>query len=648
MRLGIIITLAVLLASAAAAQVPETFSYQGVLTDASGDPLPDGDYDVRFKLYSVATGGSSLWSETRTVTTEGGLFSVILGEVTPFELPFDRTYWLELTMSGESAMTPRVKLAAVPYAIRALNTETVADEDWVISGDDVYHIPGQVAVGATPPAKSQEEGEQGDRSSSDAKLYVHGPETGVYGEAESLDNASTGRAGVYGVRLRVIENPGTGFAHGQTNNGVTGWNTYGDTYTFGLAGYTTLDNPRTGGVLGSTEDGDTWAALGYRAGDAQPWGVYTPGAAYVGATLVTNYMQMPTDAQNGYVLTSDYNGFAHWEPPTGGLDLPYVGSTAYNGTAFDVSNTLNGITTAIRGESAGLYGGTFSAARSSHDTRAVQGVVTATGNYDAVGVYGKSTTAENYGIGGSFEGGYKGVRGYVKANEANSSPYYGIDGEVSGVYGYTYGVRGRVTSGDGTNYGVLGDAHGMGLNYGIYGMAYDGVTNYAGYFAGDVHVAGTLSKGAGSFKIDHPLDPENKYLSHSFVESPDMMNIYNGNVVLDAAGEAWVTMPDWFGALNRDFRYQLTPIGGPGPNLYVAEKINGNRFKIAGGAPGLEVSWQVTGIRQDPYAEEHRIPVEEDKPAHERGLYLNPELYGQPESMGLHRPGDDRNHERQR
>jgi hypothetical protein len=135
------------------------------------------------------------------------------------------------------------------------------------------------------------------------------------------------------------------------------------------------------------------------------------------------------------------------------------------------------------------------------------------------------------------------------------------------------------------------------------------------------------------------LDPENKYLQHSFVESPDMMNIYNGNAVLDEAGEAWVDLPEWFEALNRDFRYQLTCIGGFAP-VYIAEKIKDGRFKIAGGSPDLEVSWQITGIRQDPYANAHRIPVEEDKPEDERGYYLHPKAYGQPEQMGVNRDRD--------
>jgi len=145
---------------------------------------------------------------------------------------------------------------------------------------------------------------------------------------------------------------------------------------------------------------------------------------------------------------------------------------------------------------------------------------------------------------------------------------------------------------------------------------------------GTLTVTGTVSKGGGSFKIDHPLDPANKYLYHSFVESPDMMDIYNGVATLDAHGTLWVALPDYFQALNREFRYQLTSLGRPQPTIYIAEEISGNRFKIAGGKPGGKVSWQVTGIRQDAFANAHRIPVEEDKPQQEQGHYLHPELYG--------------------
>ena len=127
-------------------------------------------------------------------------------------------------------------------------------------------------------------------------------------------------------------------------------------------------------------------------------------------------------------------------------------------------------------------------------------------------------------------------------------------------------------------------------------------------------VYGSLTvSGAKNFRIDHPLDPENKYLYHASVESPEMKNMYDGVVTLDGNGEAVVQLPSWFEALNKDFRYQLACIGGFAP-VYVADKVHDNQFRIAGGTPNLEVSWQVTGIRHDAYAIAHPSPVEEDKP----------------------------------
>jgi hypothetical protein len=151
-------------------------------------------------------------------------------------------------------------------------------------------------------------------------------------------------------------------------------------------------------------------------------------------------------------------------------------------------------------------------------------------------------------------------------------------------------------------------------------------------FSGNVNVAGSLSvSGSKNFKIDHPLDPANKYLYHASVESPDMMDIYNGMIALDAHGTAWVQLPNYFEALNRDFRYQLTSIGTAQPMLHVGTEISQNRFKIAGGKPGAKVSWQVTGVRRDAYAQAHPFLVEENKPAGERGHYLTPALFGHPE-----------------
>jgi hypothetical protein len=143
---------------------------------------------------------------------------------------------------------------------------------------------------------------------------------------------------------------------------------------------------------------------------------------------------------------------------------------------------------------------------------------------------------------------------------------------------------------------------------------------------GDLNVVGNFSSHNKYFKIDDPLDPAHKFLYHSVVESPDMMNVYNGSVTTDKHGMAVVTLPVYFDALNRDFRYQLTAIGSFA-QATVAKEVENNRFAIRTSKPGVKVSWQVTGIRQDAYANAHPIQVEAEKPAREQGHYLHPELF---------------------
>ncbi len=183
--------------------------------------------------------------------------------------------------------------------------------------------------------------------------------------------------------------------------------------------------------------------------------------------------------------------------------------------------------------------------------------------------------------------------------------------------------------------GVLGNTQDTVNGVGIFGSALGAQFGTAGVFDGDVVVTGNLAKGGGTFKIDHPLDPENKYLYHSFVESPDMMNIYNGNIVTDAKGNATVTMPNYFNALNKDFRYQLTAIGTFAQAI-IAEELSGNTFKIKTDKPNVKVSWMVTGVRQDAYANVHRVKVEVEKNAKEKGKFIHARENGQPASKGLY------------
>lgn len=227
----------------------------------------------------------------------------------------------------------------------------------------------------------------------------------------------------------------------------------------------------------------------------------------------------------------------------------------------------------------------------------------------------------------------RGLVAYAANSSAENTGLFGFgNGSGSSTSVGVFGLGQSQSSTSGTSVGVFASAAGGSANYGLY-STYSG-SGLAGYFNGAVQVNGSLSKSSGTFKIDHPLDPANKYLYHSFVESPDMMNVYNGNIITDAAGVAEVTLPDYFEALNKDFRYQLTVIGTFAQAI-VAEKVQGNKFVIKTSEPNVEVSWQVTGIRQDKYAEAHRVVPEVEKEEKFKGYYLHPVEHGKPASMSI-------------
>jgi hypothetical protein len=285
-------------------------------------------------------------------------------------------------------------------------------------------------------------------------------------------------------------------------------------------------------------------------------------------------------------------------------------------------------------------------------------------NGDRIGVYGIATNATDdppgafagigvYGIGTQgifgYSPGFTGVNGFGDTGvgaSGNTTGILGIGGKFGGLMELSAnsstptfsqtntGIGLAVNAGSSASFSNVQNNQNLGL-YVEAGTAPGSAarTAKAAIFKGDVQIVGTISKSSGTFMIDHPLDPTNKFLYHSFVESPDMKNVYDGVVTLDDRGEASVEMPSYFEALNSDYRYQLTPLGRAAPNLHILEEMKQRQFKIAGGLAGQKVSWQVTGIRQDAYAKANPIKVEEDKTGEQKGTYLHPEAFGQPQKQ---------------
>lgn len=410
----------------------------------------------------------------------------------------------------------------------------------------------------------------------------------------------SGTASIGGALLTLTNTRTTGTSHtgifwnrstGDNSRAISGISQAATGLTYGVYGQTTSD-------AGVGLHGESFGLAGVRgiasnAALGTSYGGYFESAAGNGYG-VFGYAKAPS--------TANYGVYGRTDSPTGRAIYGYA--TAGTGICF------------------GLYGRTDSTSG-----RAVVGESTATSGTNFGGRF-TCVSTDGYGV-------------FARAGNATGINY-GVYGESLSPSGF--GVYGK---GAESGIGVYGTSSGgafLNSSYAVYGEIINGTPmfSYAGVFIGNVDVSGSLIVhddfavgGTKSFKIDHPIDPAGKYLVHYCTESPEPLNVYRGNVVLDESGQAWIDLPNYFDAINRDVSYSLTPIGAAAPNLHVAAEVRDNRFQIAGGMAGLKVSWRVEAVRNDAWVRVHGAPVEVEKPAHERGKYLQPEVHGVPSELGI-------------
>jgi trimeric autotransporter adhesin len=654
--------------------VPPLVNFNGVLADIDGKPLT-GVVGVTFYIYNEQQGSAPLWMETQNVQPDAtGHYSVMLGATTSTGLPSSvfatgEAHWLGVQAQGR-AEQPRVLLVSVPYALKAIDAETLGGKP-----ASAYALA-TPQTGTSAPANETPKASAPISASNNKQSSIHPATTGsgtanyvplwtsstALGNSNIFENATNKNIGIgtttptatldvkgHGIftgnnTTQILNVAQNGTGNGITANSKSGPalagvnNTGGGLFSYGVFG---VAEASTGaGVAGfaSNASGSTYGVYG-QAASTSGMGVEGVATSTVGngyGVYGTNATQAGAGIE-GYAANTTFGRGAQGAS-AGSSGIGVEGDSGGTGGTGVFGNE-----TATTGTTYGVYG-----VDASPSGYGVYGTATASGEAGGVGVYGSGgvgvvgvgTGSSGIapiccGAGGNFVGftaptgsGEYGTDG-IDAEGGNGDP--DADSENCVAFSICNGGFGIIAAG-----GTGGNEDGAGgvFTGGNSTVAGDGIivgagSGFAGSFYGDVGVNGTLYATAKMFKMDDPMDPANKYLVHASVESSEMMNIYTGNVTTDAQGEATVQLPEWFEVLNTDFRYQLTVIGQFAQAI-VGRKIENNRFEIRTNVPNVEVSWQVTGVRQDAYAKEHPLVVEQEKDFRLRGFYIHPELYGAP------------------
>ncbi|MFM9997038.1 MAG: hypothetical protein ACKVU4_14705 [Phycisphaerales bacterium] len=507
---------------------------------------------------------------------------------------------------------------------------------------------GHIVLGQNSSTTSTSSGVYGRSSAASGITYGGRFETasvlgiGVFGRAEALSGTN------FGGRFESLSPDGTGVYGFAANAGGFNYGVYGrsnSTLGSGVYGTATAATGMTTGVYGESSAtsgrgvfGRAISATGsthggwFESDSTSGRGVYGRAGAGTGVTIGVRGDSESTSGVGVFGVANAASGTTFG----GRFHNDSTSGRGVHGFALASSGTTFG----VLGESASTSG------------RGVAGLASATSgvNYggrfetlstDGYGVYGvaSATTGINVGVQGvtNSSGGYAVYGVATAASGFSTGGYFQSDGAIG------RGVVGSVTS-------VMG----VGTKYAVFGIGSTPST-WAVYASGDLGASGFKS-----FRIDHPDDPENKYLLHYCAESPEVTNFYSGTAPLDGAGEAVVALPPYFAKINKDPRYTLTAVGAPMPMLHVGTRIDEGAlsagaaagpgapapacsFRIAGGAPGGAVSWRVEALRNDLRMRLRGAPVELDKIGVERGTYQHPEYYGQPAERGMdHRPSWDR------
>ncbi len=362
-----------------------------------------------------------------------------------------------------------------------------------------------------------------------------------------------------------------------------------------------------------------------------------PSTNFLGTTnnvdmvLRTNNLERMRISSGGAVMTGTTTASARFTSANAGTATAIVGvSTGGTGIIGEGNGAMAGGVTGANTDAAGT--GIVGAGNNTTPIVFVGGTGGAFTGNDGSYSKGESTTGTGViglgnnvpiantltsGSGGAFTGN-DGVYG-KSVDVTSGTGIIGVGNNIITFTSFTGGGGGAFT---GTQNGIIGSAtNTSGTSIGVLGIG-----SQWGLFAN----GNSGASGTKSFMIDHPLDPANKLLKHYSMESPEVLNFYRGNIILDNNGNGIVQLPNYFKAININYSYTLTPIGAQA-NTYILEEVNERgQFKISGGNANQKVSWSIYAERNDPSVNlnDFSKAVELNKPQNKIGKYLNPKAYG--------------------
>ncbi len=551
------------------AQAPQSLNYQAVARDAGGNILGNQSATVRYTIHDVNAAGATLYQETQSVATnQFGLFTASIGNGTVVIGNFSTIDW----SLNSKYLQVELDLGAGYADMGTSQLLSVPYALFAASGNQgLQGIQGIQGIQG-PPGNDGAQGQQGIQG-------IQGPP----GSANIIGTTN------YVIKFTSVTDGGNSQIYDNGSFVGIGTTTAAGTEKFHV------ENTNGISVYGLTPSGTSnfGAVQGEYNGTGSGSGVI------------------------GFSITGDGDGIAGIKLDGTGMGTSGMYSGSLEGYGVYGNYNGSGSGSAARFESA-TNTGVIAFSLGSYAVRAQQGNGSGFGPLGSPAVWADADTGiAVFALSAESVG--------VEAISFSATQGIGVFGEADDAGINSYGVVGISVADDGN--GIYGETDGTGgVPWAIWGNAVS-ANSVAGHFDGDIEATGNVGGTTKTFRIDHPLHPSDKFLFHSSVESPDMMNIYNGNITTDLNGNATIHLPDYFAALNKDFKYQLTCIGQFAQAI-ISSEIQNNSFSIKTNHPNVKVSWQVTGVRHDPAALAHPVMVEKDKKGFEIGKYVCPEGYG--------------------